>query len=51
MTELFALANYYYYQANEPEKSMACIDEILAMPDHHHAFAYKSSLLAKKERT
>lgn len=50
MTELFALVNYYYYQSNEPEKSMAIIDEILAMPDYHHAFAYKSSVLAKQER-
>ena len=51
MTELYALANYYYYQANEPEKSMAVIDEILAMPDYHHAFGYKSSVINKKERS
>lgn len=51
MTGLFALANYYYYQADEPEKAMPLIDKILAMPDYHHSFAYKSAIIAKGEHT
>lgn len=50
MTELYALANYYYYQSGEPEKAAAVVDEILAMPDYHHCFAFKSSIINKKER-
>ena len=50
MTELYALSNYYYYLAHEPAKSMEVIDEILAMPDYHHAFGYKSAVIDKRER-
>lgn len=50
LTELYALANYYYYQANQPDEAAKIIDEIVAMPDYHNAFGYKSALINKEER-
>ena len=46
MAEVYGLANYYYYLRSDAEKSVKLLEETLAYPRWHHAFAYK---LASKE--
>ena len=50
LTELYGLANYFYYIAKDPEEAERIIDEILAIPKYHHAFGYKSAIINKRER-
>ena len=50
LTELYALANYFYYVSGQPGEAARIIDEIIAIPKYHHAFGYKSALINKRER-
>ena len=46
LTETYALALYFRYIKDDPERCRALLERVLAYPTSHHAFAYK---LAKQD--
>ncbi len=45
MSAYYALANYRYHEKGDVKGAVELLDKVLAIPTHHHAFAYKFALL------
>ena len=45
LTELYALANDYRFIVGDEQKCIEYLKQVLATPDHHQAYAYKTALL------
>ena len=45
ITELFGAANYCYHVRGDTKRAIDLLDELLAIPTHHHAWGYKMAVL------
>ena len=49
MSAYYALANYRYHEKGDVKGAVELLDKVLAIPTHHHAFAYKFALLDRDQ--